>query len=1029
MKNLLYICGSNSKKKNMKRIFTFFSGMLCAGFLASQTTVTIGTGTTTTSHAPITGYYGYSYDQMIYSSADIIAGGGDVGMINKIRFYYDHGPFNNATNWTVYMGHTNKTAFANGTDWEPLANLNQVFSGTITMPAAGNWMEITLTTPFLWNGLNNLLIAVDENAPGYSSSDLYWRYTSTADNSSIYYYNDSNNPDPNSPPSATTNSYFPNLQLDMTITPCAGAPVHDIAMASVTNACIGDEITFSTDANATTAGMQYLWQFDNGGGWTDFINSNTTIFTTAELTQNSSVRVVATCLNSNLADTATPVMITINTPPVVDITPASYAVCAGGTASITASGAASYTWLPATDLDDPSLSTVVSTPTASTVYTVTGTDAAGCMNTATVEVNMMADLIPTLTLAPTTICTSGIPVDLTVGGLPSGISGGGTYEYQFLAADTVTVIQSWGAAATYHFTPATEQEYAFFYQVRNTACPGDPTDSIRVSFPVGFGADVAIQDYNCNHSGSLTLYDIFGQAQVTNVYSNLLNSSASLDHITLSGAAAITSGRAELTPSATGQSGYLLLDLDPVVLGLNNSMDVSFLLTADMPINNYGTGGADGIAYSFGDDALPSSPGPAHNGKGGKLRLSFDAADNSTENGNITGIYLVYGWTNSNAYGPGSAEVLAFSPNTSLWKFRTDVPVTLSVNTEGKATVTVDGTVIFNEIQLPASYMDEDVTNWNQLFSATTGGDALRQAISDFEISTHALNYGIVTGSSPVPPASWQAEPLFNTLSPGEYTLWISNPTDVSCRKNLGTYEVLDLNPQVELGNDTTICNGNNLMLNAGNPGASYLWSNGDTTQIITASLQGAYAVFVTDSVGCTDLGTINIDFAPVPSADGIYASGMFPTVFLSVINPSNTSLYNWNFGDGNIQNNAGSAVGHVYAIMGNYTVTASLVNDFNCDTIVITRMINVNNTPLSVEEDNTIDMVVYPNPTQDFVNVVLKDYTNAMVTAYTVSGSVMYTAPLTSNYINVQQWSSGVYFLKITQDERSNVVKVLVQH
>ena len=45
--------------------------------------------------------------------------------------------------------------------------------------------------------------------------------------------------------------------------------------------------------------------------------------------------------------------------------------------------------------------------------------------------------------------------------------------------------------------------------------------------------------------------------------------------------------------------------------------------------------------------------------------------------------------------------------------------------------------------------------------------------------------------------------------------------------------------PSVNLGKDTTICEGNTLMLNAGNPGSSYIWNTGATTQTIQLQIQG----------------------------------------------------------------------------------------------------------------------------------------------------------------------------------------------
>ncbi|MEZ4962132.1 MAG: gliding motility-associated C-terminal domain-containing protein [Saprospiraceae bacterium] len=56
---------------------------------------------------------------------------------------------------------------------------------------------------------------------------------------------------------------------------------------------------------------------------------------------------------------------------------------------------------------------------------------------------------------------------------------------------------------------------------------------------------------------------------------------------------------------------------------------------------------------------------------------------------------------------------------------------------------------------------------------------------------------------------------------------------------------------QVDLGGDKAICQGGGTILDAGNPGLSFHWSGGQSTQTITASNQGTYKVTVSDGVNC----------------------------------------------------------------------------------------------------------------------------------------------------------------------------------
>ncbi|RQO31717.1 hypothetical protein DBR32_07160 [Taibaiella sp. KBW10] len=74
--------------------------------------------------------------------------------------------------------------------------------------------------------------------------------------------------------------------------------------------------------------------------------------------------------------------------------------------------------------------------------------------------------------------------------------------------------------------------------------------------------------------------------------------------------------------------------------------------------------------------------------------------------------------------------------------------------------------------------------------------------------------------------------------------------------------------PVVALGNDTSICTNATLTLNAGNAGASYLWSTGATAQTINVLAQGSYWVKVTNAAGCIKADTINVTLLPVPEVD-----------------------------------------------------------------------------------------------------------------------------------------------------------------
>jgi gliding motility-associated-like protein len=70
--------------------------------------------------------------------------------------------------------------------------------------------------------------------------------------------------------------------------------------------------------------------------------------------------------------------------------------------------------------------------------------------------------------------------------------------------------------------------------------------------------------------------------------------------------------------------------------------------------------------------------------------------------------------------------------------------------------------------------------------------------------------------------------------------------------------------PQIYLGNDTTLCDGQTLLLDAGNSGEEYFWHNGNSSQTFLVSAPGDYSVRVNQQ-GCSDTDTIQVQYDSKP--------------------------------------------------------------------------------------------------------------------------------------------------------------------
>lgn len=99
-------------------------------------------------------------------------------------------------------------------------------------------------------------------------------------------------------------------------------------------------------------------------------------------------------------------------------------------------------------------------------------------------------------------------------------------------------------------------------------------------------------------------------------------------------------------------------------------------------------------------------------------------------------------------------------------------------------------------------------------------------------------------------------------------TYWVEITDSVGCKASDTMSLTLQVPPQLDLGNDTTVCVGEPVILDAGpGPiGTSYNWSSGQSTRVVIVTSAGSYGVAVTTPGGCSAIDTLNVAFLPAPA-------------------------------------------------------------------------------------------------------------------------------------------------------------------
>lgn len=164
-------------------------------------------------------------------------------------------------------------------------------------------------------------------------------------------------------------------------------------------------------------------------------------------------------------------------------------------------------------------------------------------------------------------------------------------------------------------------------------------------------------------------------------------------------------------------------------------------------------------------------------------------------------------------------------------------------------------------------------------------------------------------------------DPVHLFSGSGVYDVMLITYTPLQTDTSYQEVQIFDY-PNVFLGNDTVVCDGNPFYLDAGNPGCNFLWHNGSTSQMVYVYPADTSIYWVTVSVNqCISYDSITV--YSIQNTASIANGNLFcfqDEVSISFTgNASNTATLHWDFGSANIV--SGSGIGP-YLI--NYTDTGT---------------------------------------------------------------------------------------------------------
>ena len=825
-----------------------------------------------------------------------------------------------------------------------------------------------------------------------------------------------------SPTSTTT--YYVRAEGTCNTTSCVSVSItvntnsSDPLSISATNStiCEGEQTTLSVQSiGILGTGADWYWYTGSCGGTSVGTGSSITVSPTSTTTYY--VRAEGTCNTTSCVSKT----ITVNTSSVAatSATATNSTICSGSSTIISVSGGslgsgATWEWYTGscggTSVGTGSSITV--SPTSTTTYYVRaeGTcNTTTCVSkTITVNTNSTSPTSVNATVNP--VCEGSASTLSIVGGV---LGTGATWEWYEGGCGSGSAVGT-GTSITINPTNSTT-----YYVRAEGTCNTTSCASIAVTVTPGANAGISQSVSVCEGAGNLNLLsELGGSPSGGGTWTNSLNDTVS--NI--------------FNPSTMASDVFTY-----TVLGNPPCGDASATVTVTVnPLPNVSFTGLDSMYCGTGTVLLTGNQAP--NGTFSGTDIIDNGDGTATYNYLTTGTHnIIYSYTNSNVCTSVDTQVVTVYNMPSVVFVGLDTSycegsniiniignqapdgsffgIGITDNGNGSATYT-PSTVGLQTIV----YQYTDINNCTAVDSQMV--EVFENPSIDTLIVTDVSCSGAdgaiqsqVSGGDGAYTYLWSNDSTtsnISELSVGSYTLTLTDGN--GCFSQLSTMvqnSTSGLSTNISNYSDVD-CNGNNtgsatVSVNGSGP-FNYLWSNGDTTDVINNLAAGTYFVTVQDSLGCQGIDTVVIsEPLALTYNDSIinitcygYNNGK---IYLNVIGGTPNYTYSWQGGGGFTSSN--EYLSNLSS--GEYTVTVVDANgcSFNVDKLSVT------------EPDTSLYISVNSNPPLCYGN-------NDGIAISEANGG---TPPYIYNWSNGDMGSSttnlgeGEYYLTVTDANFCNLV------
>lgn len=724
-----------------------------------------------------------------------------------------------------------------------------------------------------------------------------------------------------------------------TVTVNVNATPTIIASATPTNICSSSGATSTLTASGA---VSYVW---NPGS---IIGNNVVVTPTASTTYTVIGSSPAGCFGTQT------VAIIVSPTPTINTVATPTAICSGASATLSSTGATTYTWNPGSVTG----SSIVVNPTSTTVYTVTGTTGI-CSSSKTIS--LIVNPLPTVTANanPSVLCL-GSNVTVTVGGantytwLPIGFNG--------------TVLTS---------TPFNSTTYTIL-GTSAAGCSNSTTVSYTVNYPANAVTLTASPSTICVGSGGSSTLTASGNAVsytwspgpiVSNsmVVTPVNSTTYFVSHTSSLGCIGTQSISVQVVPVPTinatasptavcpggsvtliGSGATTYTWTNPLMVGTNVTV-TPMTTTIYTVIGSNGSCASLSKTISVTVNPVPNlivGSGSTVICSGNSTNLFVQGASSATwQPGNLVGILVsvsptvntTYTVTGSNGFGCTSKKTIQIN-----------VITTPTVNVSATSTTICSGNSTTLSASGATSYVWQPGNLTTSVIAVTPTATTIYSVTGSNSFCTNTKTIQIVVNTTPTIAASYTPVPKCRNNSatltatgattytwfPGSLSgasVVVNNTVTTtftvigsngSCSSSAAIVVSVVPNPNINtFANPITICSGNSSTIFA-NGAPSFTWYPGATNGnsiVVTPTATSVYTVVGSNLAGCTTTATRTINVIPSPTLNPIASPSNICTGNSSTLTVTGANFYQWNPGALTGSNIVVSpSVTTVYTVQGN---------------------------------------------------------------------------------------------------------------